>query len=43
MQNGFEDRAWCINSIGINEITLVLAGTWLNDNEGIIVNITKKM
>jgi hypothetical protein len=27
MQNGFEDRAWCINSIGINEITLVLAGT----------------
>ena len=43
MQNGFEDRAWCINSATPNEITLLLAGTQLSSDEGVIVNITKRM
>ena len=42
--NGFEDRAWCIHSIGTNSVTIILAGTRIiTTPEGFIVSVTKRM
>lgn len=44
IQNGFEDRAWCINSIGTNSVKIILAGaSSINSTEGFIVSVTKRM
>ena len=41
--NVFEDRAWCISSIGTNEFIIVLKGTQLNSYDGTIISVTKRM
>ena len=41
--NVFEDRAWCISSIGTNEVTIVIKDTQVNSYDGTIINITKRM